>query len=951
MHQMRRHRPADEHGFTILEVVVALAILALIMVPLTAAFITAFSTSGDIKSRLDRNGDTQRITEAWTQDVQGVDVGGLWDIGTVAANIPCVDPVVTGDTPLITFQSSSGIDAGAPRKATWAIRGSGTAMKIVRTVCQGDVAQASTIDVLADSFGVSGQSIPDTVHGPAGSGSLFCTGRSCTISISGRYNFELTVARRVPDLSIGAGVMTVPPAPTITGVTPRDGGLTLGWLPPNMPVGTPPIDSFEVQVGTGASGPWNTATTLGPTSVGADLDGLINGTNYWIRVRAHNSVGWGPYANTGPHSPRVGAPPGPTVLTLMPADQQLIATWNAVSGATQYLLYAQDPSGREVGPAYINATSGTVTGVIPGLINGVEYKVTVAVVSANGVGTRGPFFGPKRPYGEPPAPDRVLAEAGDRSITMTYEAPQPSNDPYINGNGRQIIGVRLAVYRLSPPANPDPDTPPKGSEGLWGFYNFSYPTNDTNVTWISPTKFTLNTGNLLNLENGKSYRVALILVAPPGENPNGAGPHGGVKYSIPNYETAYNPPYVTLAGKPGKVSALRVDNLFTDGRLDLGWDEPSTASTIDTLLNGGLLTRQDAQVARDNSTNCSNVTYQSQFDRTQVLTNGRPITPTDRLISGLGPLNGGGTLYCFQVRVRSASENPATPEFIGDWSGWGARFAVNQGTNAPTGVTLVREAGSFGTQLKLTYNAPSGGATSYGISCRANGGTTVSKTVTVTSTIMTGLTDGRDYSCTVQSFSGSTPGGTSQSNLARPYGECTLIASADTYIDDEDGGSHAGSKDLQVGRNGAWYEFGTGSNKWALMKWDYASACTNGQAMASTAYMTNVTWNAYQQGTASRTHRLNMGGSNWTDNARWNSPSVALGTSPGAWWAGSSGWRTYNITALARTQKASPASNFGWVIRDDGGDAYSYGTSYASRENDTSSIRPKLEIQFYTQGP
>jgi hypothetical protein len=843
---------------------------------------------------------------------------------------------------LATFVSSSGIDAVTSRRVTWYTRSSGTDMELMRATCSADVPQATAIVMLADSFGIAGSAPTDLVHGPGGPNSAFCQSYTCSISITGSYTFDLTVARRNPDLTIGANSTAVPPAPVITGLTPRDAGLTLAWVPPILPAGTPPITSYEVDVMTGAAGPVLSTTTFQGSSVGADIGGLTNGTNYWVRVRAANVNGWSPYSTAGPEAPAIGPPRGPTVLTLVPGDRQITATWTAIPGAQNYRIYAQDRSGRELGPQLVagSATTGTITG----LTNGVEYFILVSVITATGEGERGDPAGPLRPFGVPPAPVRVLATPGDGAITLEWEIPQVSEDPYVNGNGRQIIGARVGIVQLTP-ANTV-----SYANLVYGFFNLTTNVNSDTAIWNSPTSVTIT---VPGIKNGEAYVGEIGLHASSDAGEAETGPRLA---SQPPYEGAPRNPGVVPSGAPGTPDDVFIWEIFeTSQRVSLSFRLPDGGNDagMDGLLNGAGIQRLRAQVQKNVPKGSGTWVDVPALTTTDQVGSERPLTYEERIISAIGPLEGGGTRYRWRMAVSNVAEPPGSPERWSAYSPWGGVYDVNNGAAGPANVTVSRPNGSFGTELNVSWTPPDGAILTYAISCRAPNGLTVSKTINApaTSTLMTGLTDGRPYSCTVQPFT-STGGGAiaTSNNTAVAYGECLLVASEDTYIDDENGSTQGGNGDLNVARNGSWFEFGVQANRRALLKWNYGAACTNGQTMANSAYLTQAVFGVYiNDGGTNRTHRVNLITSNWNNNTTWSGPS--FGSSPGSWWANGNGWRTLDVLGQARTQKASPAANNGWLIRDDGGDAFAHYARYSSRENGNTGQRPRLDLRFYTQGP
>ena len=94
--------------------------------------------------------------------------------------------------------------------------------------------------------------------------------------------------------SIEIDILPTPTEPArVTGVagSPVAGShtsLEITWTKPNDNGAT--IDRYEVEYGS------DSTEVMGEDTLNATLTGLSEGTSYRIRVRAHNSVGWGPYS-------------------------------------------------------------------------------------------------------------------------------------------------------------------------------------------------------------------------------------------------------------------------------------------------------------------------------------------------------------------------------------------------------------------------------------------------------------------------------------------------------------------------------------------------------------------------------------------------------------------------------------------------------------------------------
>lgn len=172
---------------------------------------------------------------------------------------------------------------------------------------------------------------------------------------------------------------------------------------------------------------------------------LTNTETYYFRVQATGTP------VTSAPSTEVGTMPttalllAPANLTVTAGNGQLSIRWDAVSGATGYVIYR-----RTEGNPWPEVPTGTPTGSIftdTGLVNGTKYYYIAAAVNANGVGA----WSTSEVYGTPTgdaisAPLNVAATAGNTLATVTWDAlpgatayyvtiADSPGGPAINGSG------------------------------------------------------------------------------------------------------------------------------------------------------------------------------------------------------------------------------------------------------------------------------------------------------------------------------------------------------------------------------------------------------------------------------------------------------------------------------------------------------------------------------------
>lgn len=194
------------------------------------------------------------------------------------------------------------------------------------------------------------------------------------------------------DLWVGyqADVSTEPAASTCTA-----GERVPGWNiapPPDAPL-APTFEPGNNQLAvsweaaaraTSYTVAWNTVDSIegatlieGVTTTSTTITDLVNGTSYYVFVKAHNTGGesaFGPSAVGVPEVPAV-APQSPTDLTVYGGDQSALVTWAAADGAESYTLALNTMNE--------TTTAEVTTGItdtykrLTGLVNNTPYYVFV----------------------------------------------------------------------------------------------------------------------------------------------------------------------------------------------------------------------------------------------------------------------------------------------------------------------------------------------------------------------------------------------------------------------------------------------------------------------------------------------------------------------------------------------------------------------------------------------
>ena len=230
-------------------------------------------------------------------------------------------------------------------------------------------------------------------------------------------------------------------APTMPTATPQIGGTTLTW------VAATGATTYQLYVGTSAGGEASTPAQTGITTNTTTISNLNASSTYYFIVR---SVVGG--VTSGPSS-EISVKPlsdaGPQNLVLTPGVGQIVVSWNASPGATQYSVFMGTAAGGEAATPV-----QTVPGLqvpVTGLSSGSKYYFYVQAQTP---------IGPSMPSVEssatplsPPGPTNLSATAGANEVTLTWSAAANAMtyDVYAGTSpgGEAATPVQAAISGLS----------------------------------------------------------------------------------------------------------------------------------------------------------------------------------------------------------------------------------------------------------------------------------------------------------------------------------------------------------------------------------------------------------------------------------------------------------------------------------------------------------------------
>ena len=224
---------------------------------------------------------------------------------------------------------------------------------------------------------------------------------------------------------------STPSAPQSFSASAGDTEVDLSWSAPASDGGAT-VTGYKVYQSTDDASFSEVATPSGTTQT---ITGLTNGTTYYFKVAAVNSVGTGTQTSSVSATPSASAtaPGVPQSLSATRGNTQVALSWSAPSsdgGATitGYKVYqsTDDASFSEV--ATPSGTSHTITG----LTNGTTYYFKVAAVNSVGTGTQTSSVNAV-PATTPGVPQSLSATHGNAQVALSWSAPASNGGTAVTG--------------------------------------------------------------------------------------------------------------------------------------------------------------------------------------------------------------------------------------------------------------------------------------------------------------------------------------------------------------------------------------------------------------------------------------------------------------------------------------------------------------------------------------
>ena len=229
---------------------------------------------------------------------------------------------------------------------------------------------------------------------------------------------------------------TEPGAPTDLKLLVHDRALQVSWKAPGDD-GRQPITDYRLQWRSGDNqlSESDPSVTVAGGVLNRRIGSLDNGTQYYVRVRAINDVGEGPWL-TPPASATPAAAPGvPREMMIEPGNQKLTVTWqppaaNGGSPVTGYLVQWKD-TGEEFSDTERRATVTDPRHQIPSLDNGSTYTVQVRAVNLAGTGPPASETGV--PVSVPGPPTSLTFRSSMGNLLVLWDEPDNDGGSPITG--------------------------------------------------------------------------------------------------------------------------------------------------------------------------------------------------------------------------------------------------------------------------------------------------------------------------------------------------------------------------------------------------------------------------------------------------------------------------------------------------------------------------------------
>jgi hypothetical protein len=580
-----------------------------------------------------------------------------------------------------------------------------------------------------------------------------------------------TLTVRNPDGGRGTTTFTINVAPTVTSMTPVK--LNRGAATPVTITGTGFATGVTVNPGAGVTA-GSTVVNAGGTTITVTLT-VAPGADLGNRDVSVTNTDAGTASKTNAYKV-IAVPGAPTGVNATGGNAKATVTWVAPASDGGDPITSYTVTSNPGGKTATTADGSTLTADVTGLTNGTAYTFTVVATNAAGNSVASSPSNSVTPATVPDAPTGVTATAGNATAHVTWNAP-------VSNGGSALTGYTVTSSPGGHTAAVNGTTTAADVNGL---------TNGTAYTFTVVA--TNGVGD--SVASAASNSVTPATVPDPPLNVSAAAGDSSafVTWNAPVDDGGSPITSYTVTANPGGATATTLDGSTTN-------------ATVNGLTNGTAYTfTVTATNAKGTSAASTASPAVTPFTIPGAPT-GVTATAGDTLahVSWTAPsTNGGNAISGYTVTstpggfTKTVGGSATTADVTGLTNGTAYTFTVvatNDGGNgpasspsnsvtpigkpgAPTGVTAV--AGHA--QATVSWTAPGANGspiTGYTVTVSPGGAT---KSVSGTSTTVTGLTNGTLYTFAVTATNAAGTGTAGTSNAVRPTWQTYVSLTATKQI-------------------------------------------------------------------------------------------------------------------------------------------------------------------------
>lgn len=267
----------------------------------------------------------------------------------------------------------------------------------------------------------------------ASPGGQICTTKDLSCTVTGltngvAYTFRVVASSTggespASDASAPVTPADVPSPPRDVTATPGKQSLTVFWN------GSADNGGAAVTGYTATAMPGGRQCSTGPDGRQCSIGNLTRRA-YTVTVTAQNRTGSSaPSAPSNEVTPLDDVPPAPNGITAAAGDKEASVSWSAPNAVPETITGYRVVSS----PGGFTCTTKDLSCTVTGLRNGVDYTFRVTSSSSGGDSAASEPSAPVTPAGLPSSVRSVRADPGDRSVSVSWNAPSDDGGAPITG--------------------------------------------------------------------------------------------------------------------------------------------------------------------------------------------------------------------------------------------------------------------------------------------------------------------------------------------------------------------------------------------------------------------------------------------------------------------------------------------------------------------------------------